>query len=497
MGIKVGKVQRRRGGAVPQLRAAAGDLGAGDVAASIRRGTAEVSRGIQTFAQGAANLAAGIGEARARAQEKKDSVSALEAENNFTVDITERLGQLKNENQGSKAIQLGDALDNEIKALESRHLEGLSPAAKERARATIQAATQKAKISAVNFTVDELNKAEIQARQNKLENTATAIQNEPTVSNYTVGRAVMMAELESSDLPPEAKDELRPAISDKLAVSYFMGKQPSEAVAEFEAMKDGKLDPMQNVIYEAMSGEAKTKLEKELKVRERAFKQAKKQEDIETDNQLILDAQKQVYTNPDVARAATPAGARALEKINRDKGKEVKAEVRERQYLDTSKWLRLSDNPSAVTNAEIIERVDNPKDQEHFIQVRDRYKKARLTNVDYKAMLKNMAEDFGQGKFGEGQEGRREYAAQLETFERYMIETPDANARDYYDNLMDPRNVEFYNDKLLGIIPFTGGDLSPEDLRISREKQAEVLNSRRGVKRRRYNPETGEFTDAN
>jgi X-X-X-Leu-X-X-Gly heptad repeat protein len=260
MAIKVGKTRRRIGvGGAPQLQADPGDLGAGAVEAGIRRGVAEARRGVQTLAQGLGDLATGIGQARANVQEKKDKVTALEAENNIAVEFNRRLGELKNENQGSKASTLSQTWKDEIETLVSKHTQGLSPGALEKSKEAIEAAKLRSRIEVQNFTVDELNKAEIQARQNKLDNAATQIQNEPTASNYLVGRASLMADLEASDLPPEAKEALRPAISDKLAVAYFMGKQPSEAVVELEAMKDDKLDPRIQVIYDSMSAEGKAK----------------------------------------------------------------------------------------------------------------------------------------------------------------------------------------------------------------------------------------------
>jgi hypothetical protein len=468
MPIKVGRTQRRKATPTPLLEAPS-TAGFDAVAAGTQRGIQRLERGIASVAQGAQAL----GEGLERRQERIDTVSALEAENNISQEANQLLITLKANNQGSLSKNVPDEYATKYQEIESKWTRELSPGANERIRANLQRNRARANLDISAFTADQMNKAEVEARQNKLNNAENMVFNNPIFANYATSRNDLNEDLNEARIPPETREAMSQAIDDSLGAAFFMGKQPQTALAEFEAMKDGKAPAAISPVYDNMSADAKAKTEKELRLREKAFKQAKKQEDIETDNQLILDAQKQVYTSPEVAQAATPAGARALEKINRDKGKETKAAVKDEQYLETSTWLRLNDNPANITNAEIIERVDNPKDQEHFIAVRDQYKKAALSNVEYKNMLKNLDDDFGANKFGKGSKGRREYREQLETFERYMLETPDANAREYYDRLMEPINAKLYDNFSWG----TDTDISPEDFAIAREIEEVILDT--------------------
>jgi hypothetical protein len=442
MPIKVGKIKRRSGGVAPQIRVQAPDVGA-PVEAGIRRGVAEVGRGIQDLAQGAGDLARGIGDFRGRVQDKKDNVSALEAENNVTVDLTRRIAELKAENTGSKAANLGETLDTEIEAIVSRSTQGMTPGAQERAREAIEAVKLRARVDIANYTVDQLNIAEVQARQNKLNNAATQIQNEPTASNYLIGRASLMAELEASKLSPEAKEGLRSTISDTLANAYFMGKQPSEAVAEFEAMKDGKLDPTLNLIYDAMSGEGQKKLEKELKLREKTFKIEKDRADKENDEDLLLRDMQRGYTTPaEETLYRTPQGLSAARKLAANKAKEVKAETKQRQYRDG-----LNDpNLDRKTNAEIIDSVDDVEDAEKLIKYRDKIlKNPSINGRVFNEVLKSFKADFNEGKFGDGVEGEVEYMRQIRDFQEWSLVNQDKDPSVYYEEIMKDVNVGFFS----------------------------------------------------
>lgn len=81
------KIPRRQRTADPRIDVQASDVGA-PVEAGILRGTAKVQRGLQDFSRGAQELAQGIGDYRARVQEKKDDVTSLEAQNNISVELT-------------------------------------------------------------------------------------------------------------------------------------------------------------------------------------------------------------------------------------------------------------------------------------------------------------------------------------------------------------------------------------------------------------------------
>jgi X-X-X-Leu-X-X-Gly heptad repeat protein len=477
MAIKVGKKRRRIGvGGAPQLQAGAGDLGASALEGRVRRGISEVGRGIQTLAKGAGDLATGIGQSRANVQEKKDKVAALEAENNIAVDFNRRLGELKRENQGSKSSTLAQTWDDEIESLVSKHTQKLSPGAQARAREAIEAAKLRSRIEVQNYTVDELNKAEIQARQNKLENAATQIQNEPTASNYLVGRAAMMAEVDAASLSPEAKEALKTTVSDKLATAYFMGKQPSEAVVEIEAMKDDKLDPRLQVVYESMSAEGKQKLEKELRLRERNFKIAKDNADIEYDNDLILNVMKDAYTAPEARQAKTKEGARAVESVLKNKGKEVDATTQKDQYNTMLEKISTAEDPRKITNAEIVSSVQKGEDAKRLMGLRDSIVDETLNSVRYKDVINALGNDYDAGKFGkkEGdarQETDREYMDVLRTLENWAMQNKDKDPAEFYDILMEPKNARLYDNFSWG----ADTDISPEDLKIAREIEDAII----------------------
>jgi hypothetical protein len=287
-----------------------------------------------------------------------------------------------------------------------------------------------------------------------------------------------MADIEASDLPTEAKEPLRTAAADRLGNAYFMDKQPAEAVAEFEAMQAGQMDERLQVVYDSMSGKAKTKLEKELRLRERNFKIARDNADREHDDDLVLDVMKDVYTAPEARQAKTKEGARAVETVLKNKGKEIDATTQKDQYSTMLNKINTAEDPRKITNAEIVSSVQKGEDAKRLMSLRDSIVDETLNSVRYKDVINALGNDYDAGKFGKKkgaarQETDREYMDVLRTLENWAMQNKDKDPAELYDILMEPKNARLYDNFSWG----ADTDIEPEDLKIAREIEDVIINT--------------------
>jgi hypothetical protein len=330
---------------------------------------------------------------------------------------------------------------------------------------------------------------------NILDKNRLAIVNDPTPDRLDFGIAQMEFTIDEAGRGNEAERNKRKKLARQTLVQEYLSSiGPEQALAELDDRRLGYSALFLNAEEkESFRRVLKTKANVQKKQAEDAKAAALDKLTADTLGALLKGEQvdpAEVYTNPAVRN--DPKALQTFQRMFKNFGKDTKQETKDDQYLETSTWLRLHDTPASVTNAEIIERVDDPKDQEHFIKVRDQYKKATLTDVDYKDTLRSMSDDFDANKFGKGEEGRMEYANQLRTFERYMLETPDADPRAYYDSLMSSKNADYFDNW------FSDEAVKPQDLAIAREVEEAVLDTpqeKRAAKRaylekaKRLNPD--------